>query len=56
MCDKIASLVNSNPINFNRINELFQYGHVTDFKTDQVDIDVGDHKQTDNKGSIYSYY
>ena len=34
---------------------LFQYGHVTDFKTDQVDADV-DHKQTDNKESIYSYY
>ena len=49
-CDKIVSLVNSNPINVDRINELFQYGHITDFKTDQVDADVGDHKQTDNKG------
>ena len=54
-CDKIVSLVNSNPINVDRVNVFSQYGNVTDFKTDQVDANV-DHKQTDNKESIYSYY
>ena len=55
-CDKIVSLVNSNPINVDRVNVFSQYGNVTDFKTDQVDADVGDHKQTDNKVSVYIYY